>query len=316
MNEQRRIRIGIVGAGAIGSFYGLQMARAGHDVHFLLRSNYADIKANGLTLRSAELGDFHLANPNVYQNPEDMPACDWLFLASKTTANKTIGPVISQLAKPGSHVLILQNGLSVEDSLKGYLAPSVHVLGGLCIVSVHRGEPGVINHYGLGSVNIGYHSGPTGTREEARQVLDACAQLFKSANLQAPICEDLVQARWQKLVMNVPFNGLSVVLGSGTQPMMQSPSTRALIRELMQEVCDAAAACGHPLPDDYLDQAWSATDGKPDYQPSMALDYQNGRPLELDAIYAAPLAAAARVNFPMPKVNTLYRLLKFLDERA
>lgn len=315
MNKHGRIRIGVVGAGAIGSFFGLQLARAGHDVHFLLRSDYADVKAKGMTLRSAELGDFHLANPNVYQSHEEMPACDWLLLASKTTANKSIGPIIGQLAKPGSHVLVLQNGLAVEDSLRSYLEPSVHVLGGLCIVTVHRDAPGVINHHALSGLNIGYHSGPTNTGQEARHIVNACTRLFSSANVDATACEDLAQARWQKLVMNVPFNGLSVVLGSGTQPMMQTSSTRALIRELMLEVCAAAAAVGHPLPDDYLEHAWSATDGKPNYQPSMALDYQNGRPLELEAIYASPLAAASKVGFAMPKVDSLYKLLQFLDKR-
>ncbi|MCY1416736.1 2-dehydropantoate 2-reductase [compost metagenome] len=124
-----------------------------------------------------------------------------------------------------------------------------------------------------------------------------------------------MQARWQKLVMNIPFNGLSVLLGSGTQALMTQPATRSLVRELMEEVAAGAMACGHALPEGYLDKAWAATDGKPDYQPSMALDYSERRALELDAIYGAPLAAAAKAGCAMPKVEMLYQTLCFLDGR-
>jgi len=308
-------RIGIIGAGAIGGFYGVMLARAGFDVHFLFRSEYETVVANGLLLKSTTLGDTHLKQVNAYRNAADMPPCDWLLVAAKTTSNAALAPAIAQAAAPGAKVLLLQNGLAVEDEMRGLLPDSLHLLGGLCIVSVHREGPGVIEHYAYGSVNIGYHSGPAQAEDGGRAILAEAGALFRKAGLDAPAMDDLAQARWQKLVMNIPFNGLSVLLDCGSLPLMTHPRTRALVRELMEEVIAGAAACGHSLPEGYIDVAWAATDGKPDFKPSMLLDYREQRPLELGAIYAAPLAAAARAGRPMPKVEMLYQTLCFLDER-
>jgi 2-dehydropantoate 2-reductase len=308
-------RIGVIGAGAIGGFYGVMLARAGFDVHFLFRSEYDAVMENGLLLKSATLGDTHLQPINAYRNAADMPPCDWLIVAAKTTSNAALAPAIAQAAAPGAKVMLFQNGFGVEDEMRALLPDHVHLVGGLCIVSVHREGPGVIEHYALGSVNLGYHSGPVQGAEGGRKVLEEAGALFSKAGVEAPLMDDLEKARWQKLVMNIPFNGLSVLLGSGTKPMMTHPRTRALVRELMEEVAAGAAACGHPVGDGYIDEAWAVTDGKPDARPSMLLDYAEKRPLELGAIYAAPLAAAAKAGQSMPKVEMLYQNLCFLDER-
>lgn len=313
--DRPRPRIGVVGAGAIGGFYGAMLVRAGFDVHFLYRSEYEIVRAEGLLLKSAAYGDQHLKPIPAYRDAADMPPCDWVLVAAKTTANASLMPAIRQIVAPGGRVLLLQNGLGEEDAMRPLLPDSVHLLGGLCIVSVHRHGPGVIEHHAYGAVNLGYHSGPDARGEQARAIVDEGAALFRSAGLDAPVMDDLAQARWQKLVMNVPFNGLSVLLDSGTQALMTHPHTRTLVRELMEEVAAGAAACGHALPEGYVDVAWAATDGKPDYLPSMLMDYREHRALELQAIYAAPLAAAAASGVSLPKIGMLYQTLCFLDER-
>jgi 2-dehydropantoate 2-reductase len=310
-----RPRIGIIGAGAIGGFYGVMLAHAGFDVHFLFRSEYETVAEHGLLLESDRFGAIRLKPANAYRNAADMPPCDWLLVAAKTTSNASLAPAIAQAAAPGARVVLLQNGLGVEDGMRALLPDTLHLLGGICIISVHREAPGVIRHYAYGSVNLGYHSGPVGSDAEQGRILAQAQAMFGMAGVDAPVMADLQQARWQKLVMNIPFNGVSVLLDSGTRALMTQPRTRALIRELMEEVIAGAAACGHPLGDGYIDVAWAATDGKPDYTPSMLLDYTERRPLELDAIYAAPLDAAARAGNPMKKVEMLYQSLCFLDER-
>ncbi|TKA92204.1 putative 2-dehydropantoate 2-reductase [Halopseudomonas bauzanensis] len=306
------MRVAVVGAGAIGGFYGLMLARAGHELHFVVRGDYQTIREVGMQLVSPSEGDFLLAPANVYRDVAELPQCDLILVATKTTSNIDLAPQLAKVAAPGSAVVLLQNGFGVEDTFREQLAPSVNLLGGLCIVSVHRDSPGVIHHFGLGALNVGYHSGEAGQRSAVESMIETT---FREAGIELSIMPDLITARWQKLVMNIPFSGLTVLLDSGTRALMVHPATRALVRQLMVEVEAAAALCGHPLPAGYIDEAWAKTDGQPDYQSSMQVDFNAGRPLELDSIYEAPLAAVAAAGGAMPKVEMLYQSLLFLNQR-
>lgn len=308
----QRLRIGIVGTGAIGGFYGLMLAKAGHDVHFLLRSEYQAVVANGLRLNSAVYGQLHLQPVQAWGDPAEMPPCDWLLVGAKTTSNAQLAPVITRLSRPGARVVLLQNGLAVEEQLRPLLPDNLHLLGGLCFICTHRAAPGVIEHQALGAVNLGYHSGPA-RAGESLAIVEEGAELFRSAGLESVAMADLQQARWQKLVWNVPYNGLSVLLGAGTTRLMANADSRALILELMREVVQGAAACGQVLPEGYPEKLLATTERMPDYLPSMYHDFQHKRPLELQAIYAAPLAAAAAAGCELPKMRMLHQALRFLD---
>lgn len=308
----QRLRIGIIGTGAIGGFYGLMLAKAGHDVHFLLRSEYQAVVTNGLRLNSAVHGQLHLQPVQAWGDPAEMPACDWLLVGAKTTSNAQLAPVITRLSRPGARVVLLQNGLAVEEQLRPLLPDNLHLLGGLCFICTHRAAPGVIEHQALGAVNLGYHSGPA-RAGESLAIVEEGAELFRSAGLESVAMADLQQARWQKLVWNVPYNGLSVLLGAGTTRLMANADSRALILELMREVVQGAAACGQVLPEGYPEKLLATTERMPDYLPSMYHDFQHKRPLELQAIYAAPLAAAAAAGCELPKMRMLHQALRFLD---
>lgn len=306
------MRIAVVGAGAIGGFYGLMLARAGHEVHFVVRGDFQSIRDKGMQLVSASEGDFLLQPANVYRDVAELPPCDLILVATKTTSNADLAPRLAQVAAPGSVLVLLQNGFGVEEAFRDHLPPSVHLLGGLCIVSVHRDSPGVIHHFGLGALNVGYHSGADNGRSSIESMITT---LFGEAGIELSIMPDLITARWQKLVMNIPFNGLTVLLNSGTRALMTNAATRVLVRQLMEEVEAAAEQCGYPLPKGYIDEAWAKTDGQPDYQSSMQVDFKAGRSLELDSIYEAPLAAVAAAGGAMLKVEMLYQSLLFLNER-
>ncbi|MNE03896.1 2-dehydropantoate 2-reductase [compost metagenome] len=311
--SKSNVRVGIIGAGAIGGFYGMMLARAGIDVHFLFRSDFAVVRESGLQLVSRQWGDYRPETVQAYADAADMPQCDWVLVGAKTTSNASLAPVIQRVAAPNARVVLLQNGLAVEDALRPLLRDDIHLLGGLCFVSAHRRGQGVIEHIGGGSLTLGHHSGPGG-EVEAQRVLEEGNALFAAGNIEARLMNNIAHARWQKLLLNIPLNGLSVLLKSGSLAMMTQPQTRALVRELMEEVAAGAAACGHPLSAASLEHAWASTDVKTDYHPSMFLDFAAKRALELEAIYAAPLAAVANVGFAMPKIEMLYQTLRFLDE--
>ncbi|AWY40473.1 putative 2-dehydropantoate 2-reductase [Pseudomonas putida] len=307
--------IGIIGTGAIGGFYGLMLARAGFDVHFLLRSEFSAVAEHGLQLHSAAHGALSLNPVQAYSAAEDMPPCDWLLVGAKTSSNTDLAPVILQAAAPNAKVLLLQNGLDVEDSLRELLPDSLHVLGGLCYICVHREAPGVITHQALGAVHVGYHSGPATDGAQRTAIVEEGVELFRRAGIDSQVMANLHQARWLKLVWNIPYNGLSVLLGASTTPLMADTDSRELIKALMAEVVQGAIACGHEVPAGYAEHLFMMTEKMPDYWPSMYHDHLHKRPLELDAIYARPLAAAKAAGCELPRIEALYRSLGFIDRR-
>lgn len=306
-------RIGMIGTGAIGGFYGVMLARAGFDVHFLLRSEFAAVAEAGLRIDSAVHGTLVLNPVQAYPSAADMPPCDWLLVGAKTTSNTELAPVITQAAAEGAKVLLLQNGLDVEDDLRPLLPDSLHLLGGLCLICVHRVGPGVVTHQALGAVNVGYHSGPCADQAQRMVIVEEAATLFRSAGIDAQAMPGLQQARWQKLVWNVPYNGLSVLLGASTTPLMANDHSRELIQALMGEVVRGAQACGHHIAPGYAEYLFTMTEKMPDYWPSMYHDYSHKRVLELDAIYGRPLAAAKAAGCELPKIEALYQALAFVD---
>ncbi|WP_426142835.1 putative 2-dehydropantoate 2-reductase [Pseudomonas sp. DWP3-1-2] len=311
-HDAGRPRIGIIGTGAIGGFYGVMLARAGFDVHFLLRSEFAVVTQRGLRVDSALVGELTLDSVQAYAVAEDMPQCDWLLVGAKATRNAELAPAIARAAAPGARVLVLQNGLGVEDSLRSRLPDSLHLLGGLCFVCVHRTAPGRVAHQAFGAVSLGYHSGPANEVDRLGWVEEG-AGLFRAAGLEAHAMPDLQQARWQKLVWNIPYNGLSALLQASTAPLMADPQSRELIQALMDEVVQGALACGFRLPEGFARHLFAVTQTMPDYRPSMYHDYQQKRPMELEAIYAVPLAAALQSGCDMPRVRMLYQALAFID---
>jgi 2-dehydropantoate 2-reductase len=306
-------RIGVIGTGAIGGFYGMMLVHAGFDVHFLLRSEYRTVAERGLLIRSRVFGDLRAEKVNAYRAVEDMPQCEWLLVGTKSTGNDSLAPMLARAAAPNGKILTLQNGLAIEERLRRLLPDSLHLLGGLCLVATYRVAPGLIDHLAYGDIHLGYHSGPATDAAEKHAIAVACAEFFAKAGIKANVSDDLAGARWQKLLWNAPFNGMSVLLGKGTRELVENSDSRELIRSIIHEVFTAAALCGHPLPADSPEKIIAVTETMPDYFPSMYLDFEQRRPMELEAIYEAPLAAARRVGFEMRQVNALYQSLRFLQ---
>ncbi|MBS7327025.1 MAG: putative 2-dehydropantoate 2-reductase [Thiopseudomonas sp.] len=304
--------VGIIGTGAIAGYYGLMLARAGVSVRFLARSDHDVLAAQGLQLNSSTLGE--LRQPvDLCSDMGGLAGCDWILVATKTTANADVAQLLAQLPNPVVNVVLLQNGFAVEDELRPLLPARMRLFAGLCFIYARRTAPGQISHQGGGSIHIGYHSGALNT-EQGEALAAQLVQLFNDAGVSAQQAA-VLKARWQKLVWNVPYNGLSVVLNATTQQMMEHSPTQALIRDLMQEVVDAATACGCPLSDKLVPSMLDTTSKMGDYHPSMYADFAAAKPLELQAIYRAPLAAATQVGHCMPKTRMLLQQLEFIADR-
>lgn len=306
-------RIGMIGSGAIGGYFGYQLARAGYDVHFLLRSEYDVIARDGLRLESRQFPHAPPVAVNAYRTIDAMPPCDWLFLAAKATSNAALAPLVARAAAPGATVVCMQNGLGVEDMLRPMLPASVHLLGGLGWIGVQRNAPGVVTHVALNDLHFGYHSGPRDAARSPQRIVDEAVAMFASSGVGSKALPDLVEGRWRKLIWNVPYNGLSALLKIGTKRLTAHPDSRQLLLALMNEVMQGAAACGYRLPSDTPQQMIGMTAGLDDYLPSIYFDAVLHRPMELDVMYARPLAAASAAGCALPRIDALYRALCVLD---
>jgi 2-dehydropantoate 2-reductase len=298
-------RYAIIGTGAIGGLYGGSLARAGSEVHFLCRSDYAPVRAHGLRVDSV-WGDFTLDRVNAYASAADMPECDGVLVCTKTTSNRDLPHLLAPLARPGTAFILMQNGLDAEEEIAAAF-PQVQVGGAMCFVCSNRVGPGHIHHLDYGQVTLGAHT------PGMDELLDSIVADFERAKVPVEKTDDLRTGRWMKLVWNIPFNGLSVVLGAGTDAIMSDPATAALARELMLETLAGARADGRPVDDSFADIMLFATRQMKPYKTSMALDYEAGRPLEIEYLYRHPLEAARRAGVSLPRVEMLATLLEHLD---
>ncbi len=300
----------ILGVGGLGGFYGARLQRAGLEVHYLLHSDYDYVRQYGLKIESVD-GDFALPQVNAYQSVQQMPTCDVVAIALKTTQNFLLPDLLPSLVQPGGVVLVLQNGLGIEPEIAA-IVPQAQILGGLCFLCANKVGPGHIRHLDYGQIVLGaYQPGdaPAGITPEMEQV----AADFWQAGIALRLEPDLLLARWQKLVWNIPFNGLSVVLNAQTDALMGNPAARSLALALMQEVAAAAAGVGRTIPPEFLEAMLTHTENMRPYRTSMKLDYDAHRPMEIETMFGNPLRAAQATGVATPKLEMLYQQLLFLS---
>jgi 2-dehydropantoate 2-reductase len=299
------IRYGVIGTGALGGFYGGMLAKAGQEVHFLFRSDFEYVQKHGLRVDSI-LGDFHLPQVNAHKNPAEMPQCDVILVCLKTTGNHHLPEILRPIVHPGSVVILLQNGLGLEEDLAKQLS-EVMFAGGLAFICSNKIGPGHIHHLDYGKLNIASHN-VTDHIVLAQVVAD-----FQQAGIHADLLPDLKFARWQKLVWNIPFNGMTVVLNTTTDRLMDNEHTRELSKELMLEVIRGANACGVSLKESLAQQMIDMTIKMKPYAPSMKLDYDHHRPMEIVYIYSKPIETARKAGFEMHKISMLEKQLRFIQ---
>lgn len=301
----------ILGTGALGGLYGGLLARSGAEVHFLLHSDYEHVREHGLKV-DTPLGDFHLRSVNAYNSADQMPVVDVAIVAWKSTANAALPAALPHVLKADGCVLVLQNGWDVEREA-AQLVGAERVLGGCCFLCSNKVGPGHIHHLDYGRIAFGeYAPLLSGSITPRMRVIE---DDFSRAGVDITATEDLGRTRWAKLMWNIPFNGLSVVLQALTDRIMAEPPTARLAEQLMREVHTAAAGCGSVIDESMITKLLDDTRKMVPYASSMLLDYQQGRPMEIEAIFGNPLRAAQAAGISVPRIEMLYQQLLFLSRR-
>lgn len=301
----------VLGTGALGGLYGGLLANSGLDVHFLMRSDHDFVRQNGLRVDSP-LGDFHLAKPNVYAMASELPKVDVVLVCWKTTQNEYLAEALRATCHSKTIVLVLQNGLDVERVAADCVGED-RVLGGCCFLCCNKIGPGHIHHLDFGRIAFGeYSQALSGSITERMQLLTAD---FTQAKINMQPTEDLFAMRWRKLMWNIPYNGLSVILKADTHQIMSDPQASLLAEELMTEVRDAAAACGKLIERSHIAKMLADTRKMVPYDSSMLVDYRQGRTMEVESIFGSPLRASIAAGYRPAKVEMLYRQLSFLNRK-
>jgi 2-dehydropantoate 2-reductase len=301
-------RIAMVGTGAIGSYYGAKLASGGSDVHFLIRGDLTEVRNAGLSVRSKG-ENFRVAKINCYNSTKEIGTCDLVLIAVKATSNADLVDLIPPLLHDEAMLLTLQNGLGNEEFLAEHFGAE-RVLGGLCFICVSRISRTQVQAHDFGHVVIGEYG-----RKPCERTY-AIASAFAACGIKCSVAEDLALERWRKLVWNIPFNGLSILAGGlDTAGILADEALHRMTRTLMDEVIDGANKCGHALESAAAPEQIRRTETMEGYKPSTLLDWEAGKPLEIEAIWGEPLRRAAAAGANTPRIEIVYALLKSLNER-
>ena len=299
--------IAMVGAGALGSYYGAKLARQGADVRFLMRADLEAVRRDGLTVR--EQGEEWHVRAQAFGATAEIGPVDMVVIGLKTTANADLDRLIPPLLHDKTLLLTLQNGLGNEELLAARWGPE-RVLGGLCFVCLNRVAPGVIEHYGHGTLSLG---------EFGRQPMErtrAIGAMFSDAGVETHVVENLITERWRKLVWNIPFNGLSIATGGRTCDLqLADEGLRAQVRGLMLETIAASGALGHAIPESFADYQIERTYPMGPYKPSSMIDWQLGRAVEVESIWGEPWRQGSAAGVELPRLELLYQLLRQVTSR-
>ncbi len=302
-------KIAILGAGALGLYYGARLALSGHDVHFVVRSDYSAIEASGLVLREGDSVE-KVFPVQVHTAPENIGSVDLVLITLKTVANDALPRLLPPLLHQQTVVVTLQNGLGNEALLTRFVPPG-NVYGGLCFIANMRTAPGEVTCLHRGSITFGAYNRPADAR------IRGIGEIFKRAGIANRVVDRLEEARWMKLVWNIPFNGLSIAAGGvSTDIICASHELSVEVRALMDEVRSAAAALGYQISAEFAREQFDVTPPMGAYFPSSVVDFMEKRPIEVEAIWGEPARQASAAGARIPRMTLLYALIKQLAAQS
>lgn len=297
------MRIAVVGAGAVGLYYGARLQKSGEDVRFLLRGDFEAIKRKGIKIRARD-SHFQLKDVLGFLDPKEIGEVDLIIVAVKAASNGSLPALLAPMVTSNTAIISLQNGLGNVEFLRKQF-PANMIFCGACYICLNRVEPGVVENYHLGSIVVSQ------VGVENMDFLKTVADMLNRARLNCRISRNIDQTRWEKLLWNVPFNGLSIVAGQvTTDVILADEGLRRLARGLMEELLGAAAALGMHIDPKLVDRQFEITKSMGEYSPSSLVDFLAGRRVEVEAIWGEPLRQALNAGQDMPKLETLYRLLR------
>lgn len=292
-------QVSVLGAGAVGLFYGAKLQKSGLNVEFLSRTAYK-ASENILQVKSA-WGDFNIG-VKCYGSSAELAPSDLIILTSKCFPGLDFQGMIKNILKPESIILVLQNGLGIEEQLSTEFPGNI-ILGGLAFTCINRLGPLDVHHIDHGTVKI------AALEDSYHRVATDISKLFLDAGVECIAERNLRLQRWKKLIWNVGFNPISAITGLDTGSIMGSKELCNTVEASMLEVQETAAAEGLIIEDDFLFEMMKVTKKMNPYKTSMLLDREAGRELETWAILEQPISIAKKYQIRTPLMEAYNAIL-------
>jgi 2-dehydropantoate 2-reductase len=299
------MRIGVMAAGAVGGYFGAQLAAAGHEVHFIARGAQLDaIRRNGLKIESP-LGDLHLKHAMATDDPKQVGAVDVVLFAVKLWDTEQAAEFVRPLMGPNGRLITFQNGIDSVERIAPILGAE-RVLGGTAHIATVVAEPGVIRHT---SRFARLRAGRIDGKPDA--MLARLVEAGQAAGIDIAVSENINADRWKKFAF---LTALAGATGATRQPLgaiLADADTRALFIALMREVIALAAVRGVALPQNFLDEQIKFAENAPkSMKASLLHDLERGNRLELDWLTGAVARLGRELNVPTPMSDAIYAVLK------
>ena len=301
------MRIAVIGAGAVGGYYGAMLARAGHHVTLIARgAHLAAIRERGLTVRASR-GEFTV-HPGASDTPAEIGPVGLVLFAVKTYDNDTALPMLRPLTAPDTMVLTLQNGVDSPSEAASIVGGS-HVLGGAAYIATAIAAPGVIEQTGT------HHRIVFGEAFDAPAEVSARAAMLQETLQQAGIeAEAVPDARvplWEKCIYLAPFAGFTGAARLPIGPLWQHEETRNLFLRACGEVAAVARAEGVPVTSEMPARVRAYAEALPPAtRSSLLIDLQQGKRMEVEALQGALVRRARTHGIAVPIMETLYAVLR------
>jgi 2-dehydropantoate 2-reductase len=301
------VKILVMGAGAVGAYFGARLAAAGEDVTFCARGKYLEaFRSRGIALKSIR-GDLHLATIRATSDPREGAPYDLILFCVKAYDTPEAARAIEGCLGRGGAILTLQNGVENEDRLAEIFGRDA-VMGGNARVGVEMIAPGELVHLSSGHIDFGELDG----RETDRARLIAAA--FARAGILGELTPKIRTLRWDKLVWNAAFNSVATLTRRRVGEILDDPESLKLVTTLMREIITVARADGGDIGFDRIDSYLAHSDKNlRAIKTSTQQDLERGKRLEYEALSGAVVRAARRYGISVPATETIYALMRLLD---
>ena len=313
------MKILIVGAGAVGGYFGGLLAKGGGnstgslDVTFLARGEHLKaIQEKGLYIKSIN-GDFNIKIKAV-ERPDDNEKYDLIIIAVKSYDLSNACNNIKDTVKNDTVLMSLLNGVDSEEII-GSIFGIEKVIGSVAFIGSQILEAGIISHTASGMISIGELNNPLnppllrGTGGRCEEIL----RIFENAGIPIRLSENIQRDIWAKMVWNAGFNAITALTGSLVSDVLSIPESRKIVEMAMKETMEVANKKGIRLSDDLIEKTISKTLKAGDIKTSMLQDRESGKIMEIDLLNGTIVRLGHELNISVPVNETLYGAIKVIN---